>query len=168
VTKRSNFHVDRYGNAVLYCGRTFQFSAKSEQYKITPFGKIVDVVKKSKNSTDNCLYFKYYNHKEHRTPPPPASSMWKYEKCSSLMKVNKNNPLITLDAKNGCKELLGFALLNRKIQKRFKSWDDKNKAVFRFYLGTINNFADGLYSVLYEDGDFEQLDEKEVVKLLKP
>jgi hypothetical protein len=46
VVKRSNFHVKKFGNAVLYCGRTFKFHAKTEQFKTTPVGKIVDVVQK--------------------------------------------------------------------------------------------------------------------------
>jgi hypothetical protein len=90
VIKRKNFYVGRYGNAALYCGRTFKFLEKTEQHKTVPVGKIVDVVQKQ-NSTDKALYFKFYNHHDHRTPPPSGSLMWKYEKCIMFMSTNKAN-----------------------------------------------------------------------------
>jgi hypothetical protein len=174
VVKRSNFHVKKFGNAVLYCGRTFKFHEKTEQFKTTPVGKIVDVVQR-KSSSDKDLYFRYYNHDLHRKP---KSDMWKYEKCAVLMNTSKTNSIITLDQKNGSINLFGYALINRKIQKGYKLEDDKGKYLLdenkkhlmSYYYGTIDSFdsADGKYSVTFEDGDTDRFDKHEILPLLKP
>jgi hypothetical protein len=174
VVKRNNFHVKKFGNAVLYCGRTFRFHDKAEQFKTTPTGKIVDVVQR-KTGIDKELYFRYYNHDLHRKP---KSDMWKYEKCAVLMNTSKTNSIITLDPKNGSNNLFGYALLNRKIQKGFKLenekgkylLDENKKQIMSYYFGTIDSFdsEEGKYSVTFEDGDKDRFDQSTILPLLKP
>jgi hypothetical protein len=161
--------VARQGYASLYCGRTFKCSAKlSEKHNIAPFGKIVAVVQKAIKVTkdDQLLYFKYYNHVEHRSIPPSNSDKWKYVKCNEFMKTN---PIITLDAKNGTTGLTGHALQNRKVHNRFADFDDNCKSpTWGFYNGNIDSFDGEYYNVTYEDNDFEQYTEKEILDILKP
>jgi hypothetical protein len=80
----------------------------------------------------------------------------------------KTNPIITLDAKNGTTGLTGHALQNRKVHNRFKGFDDNNKRIWNFYNGNIDSFDGEYYNVTYEDNDFEQYTEAEILQILKP
>ena len=165
IERKNDFYVPKYGNAVLYCGRTFCFSPKCLQFQKCPIGKIVSVVYK-REDTQKILYFRYYNFKELRSLPQSGSKHFYYEKCSVMMKNGKNS-LIALDKINGDRQLLGNALVGRSVQKGFKS-NDCGHTSFKYYRGKIVAFNDNkYYSIIYADGDKEDVDEKEVVKILK-
>ena len=118
-------------------------------------GKIIGIV--CKKDDRNKLYFKVYDHEKFRNPPMPEK-LYKYILCSSLMTNDAKKTLIEWE---GPKEFTGKALVGRKIQRKFQEG---------YFTGTIMKYdlSKKLYSIIYEDEDSEEVNEKVLLNSLKP
>jgi hypothetical protein len=172
--KKSKFYVEKFGNAVLYVGRTFNFIKKYAKKgafdsEIFCVGKIVSVVFK-KTDPKKLLHFKFYNHNTH--PQITDSTEFGYALCASFMSSVEKVRMVEFESLNGTKKFLGSSLVGRRISKPFpRTSNFSNKVYYRFYSGIIKSYDEimKLYKVDYpEDDDTEDLYEKELLQYLKP
>lgn len=153
ITRKRNFHVQLYGNACLFVGRSFTFHRESHEWSMKK-GKITAVVCK-KEDRDK-LFFKFYDTEKYRKPPS-QETLYKYILCSSFMTNDVKKILIDWE---GPKEFTGKALVGRKIQRKFREG---------YFTGTIIKYDQSkkLYRICYEDEDSEDINEKTVLNCLK-
>jgi hypothetical protein len=160
IIRKRNFHVSKYGNSCLFVGRTFKF--KQENMWRMARGKITDVVCKA-NDRKN-LFFRYFNLEKY-TEAPLAEKEFEYISCSRLMTTDVTKIPVEWDRK----ELTGFALVGRRVQKDFGSArDSKSTNRMTFFNGKVMNYNPNLklYRINYEDGDSEDLNEKSLMQTL--
>ena len=172
--KKRNFYVEKFGNSVLYIGRTFHVLKKylkklafcSEKFSS---GKIVAVVTKIDDERQK-LYFKFFNHIN--CSNTSVSTEYGYVLCASLMSSDEKVRMVEFEAKNGTKKFIGSCLIGRRISKPFKKESNASNTIHtRFYSGFIQSYdlKSKLYHIHYpDDSDEEDLYEKELLQYLKP
>lgn len=117
-------------------------------------GRILSIV--CKREDQNKLFFKFYDYKKYRTPPT-TEDHYGYILCSGFMTNDVKKILIEWE---GPKEFTGKALIGRKVQRKFSDG---------FFTGTIRSYDSGakLYSIQYDDGDYEETTERTILSILK-
>ena len=153
IRKKKNFHVKLYGNSCLYVTRSFTFMKPDNPWGFQN-GLITDVVCK-KNDKDK-LYFKFYDTDKYRKPPL-KEDQYGYGPCTEFMSSSAKKAIIDW---HGCKEFNGRGLINRKVRKQFLAGE--------WFTGRVVNYVNKLYGIIYDDGDSEDVSEKELMKILRP
>lgn len=172
VRKRSDFNVPKYGNAAIYIGQEFKVMEAFKKHanfvfpdgKIMERGKIASVLAKkidrgeTSSSSDEVLYFTYYDLDKHRHPPPTGSSDWKYVKCEDFLTINVKKKMVKWTAD---KDVTGVRLIGRRVCIQWSN--DK------FYRGTITNYksSNNSYQVSFDDGDEKEYKENKIFNSLR-
>jgi hypothetical protein len=172
VKKRAKFAVNKYGNSALYIGLEFHVMPSFKKYanfifpcgRIMERGKIASVVAKkvihgeSSSSSDEVLFFTYYDLDKHRHPPPTGSSEWKYAKCEEFLTTNAKKKMVKWAVGQDVK---GDRLIGRRVCIEW--YNDK------FYRGTITKYkpSNNSYQVSFDDGDEKEFKENKILSSLR-
>ena len=167
-TKKTRFHINRYGNASPYLYKTFTIKRNEKRSSITSQaclfpeatteGKIVAVVVPTRSNRDykqSTYYFKCYNTGIYRRPPVSDTEYF-YIECTLLMTTDESRRPVLWT-----KELFRYSLVGRRVRRKFKEG---------WFSGEVTSFncKTEFYLISYEDGDTEEADLDGLLPYLRP
>ncbi len=174
TVKRTQFTLPRLGNCALYWNRKFLFNFDvASHLDLSPpyisndvahsLGrcKIVAVVVNS--TSPNVLAFKFYDCDRNRKVPGTNSNQWHYIPCKYLMCTDEfvKCMFLVADYESYTNHPAKKNLLQRRVCKLFKSHG--------YFYGTVVQYdtLSDLYTINYDDGDFETCSLEELLKILR-